>query len=66
MKCRLAVDLDHDRARFPRRANKRAYKRLVMGKEVRLHNAYVIKAERVEKDAGNMPPSSVPMMPIRW
>ena len=26
-------------------------KRLVLGKEVRLRNAYVIKAERVEKDA---------------
>ncbi|MCW2483896.1 glutamine--tRNA ligase, partial [Candidatus Symbiopectobacterium sp. NZEC135] len=26
------------------------YKRLVLGKEVRLRNAYVIKAERVEKD----------------
>ncbi|MDO9735441.1 glutamine--tRNA ligase, partial [Glaesserella parasuis] len=31
-------------------ANKQ-YKRLVLGKEVRLRNAYVIKAERVEKDA---------------
>ena len=31
------------------------YKRLVLGKEVRLRNAYVIKAERVEKDAeGNI------------
>ena len=35
-------------------------KRLVLGKEVRLRNAYVIKAERVEKDAMvKSPPSSV-------
>ena len=39
-----------DRADFREEANKQ-YKRLVLGKEVRLHNAYVIKAERVEKDA---------------
>ena len=39
-----------DRADFREEANKQ-YKRLVMGKEVRLRNAYVIKAERVEKDA---------------
>ncbi|WP_341504000.1 glutamine--tRNA ligase [Gallaecimonas sp. GXIMD4217] len=31
-------------------ANKK-YKRLVLGKEVRLRNAYVIKAERIEQDA---------------
>lgn len=34
---------------FREEANKK-YKRLVLGKEVRLRNAYVIKAERVEKD----------------
>lgn len=39
-----------DRADFREEANKH-YKRLVTGKEVRLRNAYVIKAERVEKDA---------------
>ena len=39
-----------DRADFREDANKQ-YKRLVLGKEVRLRNAYVIKAERVEKDA---------------
>lgn len=39
-----------DRADFREEANKN-YKRLVLGKEVRLRNAYVIKAERVEKDA---------------
>lgn len=38
-----------DRADFREDANKK-YKRLVLGKEVRLRNAYVIKAERVEKD----------------
>ncbi|QKJ86383.1 Glutamine--tRNA ligase [Paramixta manurensis] len=43
-----------DRADFREEANKQ-YKRLVMGKEVRLRNAYVIKAERVAKDeAGNI------------
>nr|VUD25011.1 glutaminyl-tRNA synthetase [Salmonella sp. NCTC 7297] len=43
-----------DRADFREEANKQ-YKRLVMGKEVRLRNAYVIKAECVEKDAeGNI------------
>ncbi|MBS0854597.1 MULTISPECIES: glutamine--tRNA ligase [unclassified Tatumella] len=43
-----------DRADFREEANKH-YKRLVTGKEVRLRNAYVIKAERVEKDeAGNI------------
>ncbi len=43
-----------DRADFREEANKQ-YKRLVTGKEVRLRNAYVIKAERVEKDAeGNI------------
>ncbi len=43
-----------DRADFREEANKH-YKRLVMGKEVRLRNAYVIKAERVAKDeAGNI------------
>lgn len=39
-----------DRADFREEANKQ-YKRLVMGKEVRLRHAYIIKAERVEKDA---------------
>ena len=34
---------------FREEANKK-FKRLVLGKEVRLRNAYVIKAERVEKD----------------
>ncbi|MDO4429869.1 MAG: glutamine--tRNA ligase [Lonepinella koalarum] len=38
-----------DQADFQEEANKH-YKRLVLGKEVRLRNAYVIKAERVEKD----------------
>ncbi|MCM2680799.1 glutamine--tRNA ligase [Echinimonas agarilytica] len=43
-----------DRDDFREEANKK-YKRLVMGKEVRLRNAYVIKAERVEKDeSGNI------------
>lgn len=43
-----------DRADFREEANKQ-YKRLVLGKEVRLRNAYVIRAERVEKDkAGNI------------
>ncbi|MGN4936122.1 glutamine--tRNA ligase [Aeromonas rivipollensis] len=39
-----------DKADFKEEANKQ-FKRLVLGKEVRLRNAYVIKAERVEKDA---------------
>ena len=52
-----------DRADFREEANKQ-YKRLVLGKEVRLRNAYVIKAERVEKDAEAIsPPSSVLMTP---
>lgn len=38
-----------DRADFREEAN-RQYKRLVLGKEVRLRHAYIIKAERVEKD----------------
>lgn len=39
---------------FREEANKK-FKRLVLGKEVRLRNAYVIKAERVEKnDAGEV------------
>lgn len=43
-----------DRADFREEAN-RQFKRLVLGKEVRLRNAYIIKAERVEKDAdGNI------------
>jgi glutaminyl-tRNA synthetase len=43
-------DIYIDRADFREEANKQ-YKRLVLGKEVRLRNAYVIKAERIEKDA---------------
>ncbi|KDM93223.1 glutamine--tRNA ligase [Photobacterium galatheae] len=39
-----------EREDFREEANKK-YKRLVLGKEVRLRGAYVIKAERVEKDA---------------
>ena len=39
-----------DRADFREEANKN-YKRLVLGKEVRLRNAYVIRADHVEKDA---------------
>jgi len=38
-----------DRADFREEANKQ-YKRLVLGKEVRLRNAYVIRAERVATD----------------
>ena len=39
---------------FREEANKK-YKRLVLGKEVRLRNAYIIKAEKVDKDAsGNI------------
>ena len=38
-----------DAADFREEANKK-YKRLVLGKEVRLRNAYVIKAERCDKD----------------
>ncbi|MFM2483939.1 glutamine--tRNA ligase [Celerinatantimonas yamalensis] len=38
-----------EREDFREEANKK-YKRLVLGKEVRLRNAYVVKAERVEKD----------------
>jgi len=43
-----------DRADFREEANKK-YKRLVLGKEVRLRNAYVVKADHVIKDeAGNI------------
>ncbi|UPR51403.1 glutamine--tRNA ligase [Vibrio cyclitrophicus] len=46
------VWIEHDD--FREEANKK-YKRLVLGKEVRLRGAYVIKAERIEKDAeGNI------------
>ncbi len=38
-----------EREDFREEANKK-YKRLVLGKEVRLRGAYIIKAERVEKD----------------
>ncbi|WP_434951103.1 glutamine--tRNA ligase [Shewanella sp. HL-SH4] len=47
-------DLFIDAEDFKEEANKH-FKRLVLGKEVRLRNAYVIKAERCEKDAdGNV------------
>ncbi len=50
----LTREIYIDRADFREEANKH-YKRLVLGKEVRLRNAYIIKAERVEKDAeGNI------------
>ncbi|WP_194755865.1 glutamine--tRNA ligase [Aliidiomarina indica] len=39
-----------EREDFKEEANKK-FKRLVLGKEVRLRNAYVVKAERVEKDS---------------
>jgi glutaminyl-tRNA synthetase len=39
-----------DRDDFREEANKK-YKRLVLGKRVRLRNAYVVEAEHVEKDA---------------
>ncbi|AOT08494.1 glutamine--tRNA ligase [Pseudoalteromonas luteoviolacea] len=43
-----------EREDFRVEANKK-FKRLVLGKEVRLRNAYVIKAERIEEDsAGNI------------
>lgn len=43
-----------ERDDFREEANKK-YKRLVLGKEVRLRGSYVIKAERVEKDSeGNI------------
>ena len=46
----LYIDADD----FREEANKK-FKRLVQGKEVRLRNAYVIKAERCDKDAdGNV------------
>ncbi|RQW62498.1 glutamine--tRNA ligase [Vibrio viridaestus] len=38
-----------EREDFREEANKK-YKRLVLGKEVRLRGAYIIKAERIEKD----------------
>jgi glutaminyl-tRNA synthetase len=40
-----------DAADFREEANKK-YKRLVLGKRVRLRNAYVIEADEVERDAG--------------
>ncbi|UCX04124.1 glutamine--tRNA ligase [Shewanella glacialimarina] len=47
-------DLFIDAEDFKEEANKH-FKRLVLGKEVRLRNAYVIKAERCDKDAdGNV------------
>lgn len=50
----LTREIYIDQADFREEANKH-YKRLVLGKEVRLRNAYIIKAERVEKDAeGNI------------
>ncbi len=42
-------ELWNEREDFREEANKK-YKRLVLGKEVRLRGAYVIKAERIEKD----------------
>src|SRR5690606_7992269 len=43
-----------EREDYGEEANK-TYKRLVLGKEVRLRGGYVIQAERVEKDAeGNI------------
>lgn len=39
-----------DRVYFCKEASKQ-YKRLVLSKKVRLRNAYMIKDERVEKDA---------------
>ena len=43
-----------EREDFREEANKK-YKRIVLGKEVRLRGAYVIQAERIEKDAeGNI------------
>jgi len=45
----FSAELYIDRADFREEANKK-YKRLVLGKEVRLRNAYVIKAEDVIKD----------------
>ncbi|MBU2895745.1 glutamine--tRNA ligase [Vibrio hepatarius] len=43
-----------EREDFREEANKK-YKRLVLGKEVRLRGSYVVKAERIEKDAqGNI------------
>lgn len=42
-----------DRADFKEEGNKK-YKRLVLGKEVRLRNAYVIKAEHVVKDEAGL------------
>lgn len=50
----FSAQLYIDRADFREEANKK-YKRLVLGKEVRLRNAYVIKADNVVKDeAGNI------------
>ncbi len=46
----FSKDLYIDRADFKEEANNK-YRRLVTGKEVRLRNAYVIKAVRVEKNS---------------
>lgn len=46
----FAREIYIEREDFRESANKK-YKRLVLDKEVRLRNAYVIKAERVDKDA---------------
>ncbi|AGJ61294.1 Glutaminyl-tRNA synthetase [Candidatus Moranella endobia PCVAL] len=40
-----------DHADFSEKANNKQYKRLVLGQEVRLRYAYVIKAERIEQDS---------------
>lgn len=45
----LSREIYIDRADFREDVSKQ-YKRLILGKEVRLRNAYVIKAKRVEKD----------------
>ncbi|WP_063654942.1 glutamine--tRNA ligase [Candidatus Arsenophonus triatominarum] len=50
----FSQELYIDRADFREEAN-RQYKRLVLGKEVRLRNAYIVQANRVDKDAeGNI------------
>ncbi len=55
-----------DEADFKEEANKQ-FKRLVLGKEVRLRNAYVIKAERVEKmRTARSPVSTAPTIPRPW
>ncbi|MFO6427377.1 hypothetical protein ACLBOM_26165 [Escherichia coli] len=56
-------EISIDRADFREEANKQ-YKRLVLGKDGLLRNAYVIKAERVRRvPKAISPPSSVLMTP---